>query len=115
MGRKFNVLSANRLHLLVVPAAIAGTVRTHHTWQCPPTKAIGLAGKVNRGCCCTNFSVQIQRVERTKRIRRKRNRFGCGTVCERIEYESLTRRDSAFVPHSIWLANRRPIPDCESG
>ncbi|HCD85271.1 MAG TPA: hypothetical protein DEQ45_15830 [Agrobacterium sp.] len=115
MGRKFNVLSANRLALLAVPPTIADAGRTHHTWQCPKTKAIGLARKVGRSSCCTEFSVQIQPVERIKRIRRKWNRFGCGTVCERIEYESLTRRDSAFVLYSIWLANALPIPDCESG
>ncbi|WP_244600786.1 hypothetical protein [Agrobacterium sp. LAD9] len=115
MGRKFNVLSANRLHLLAVPLTIADAGRTHHTWQRPLTKAIGLARKVAQGDRSTEFSVQIQQVEETKRIRRKWNRFGYGTVCERIEYESLTPRDSAFVLRNIWLASAQPIPDYESG
>jgi len=63
--------------------------RTHHTWQRLPTKAIGLTRKVLQGDQSTKFSISIQIVEQEKRIRRKWNRFGCGTVCERIEYESL--------------------------
>ncbi|CUW96239.1 conserved hypothetical protein [Agrobacterium fabacearum TT111] len=61
------------------------------------------------------FSFLIQILEILKRIRRNRNRFGYGTVCERIEYESLTPMDSAFVLRNIWLADACPIPDCESG
>ncbi|TRB05035.1 hypothetical protein EXN61_18420 [Agrobacterium tumefaciens] len=115
MGRKFNVLSANRLHLLAVPAHHHERDHAHHTWQRPPTKAIGLARKVAAGQFAGEFSIQIQRLDGPKRIRRKWNRFGCGTVCERIEYESLTRPDSAFVLRNIWLENSRPIQDCESG
>ncbi|CUX31345.1 conserved hypothetical protein [Agrobacterium sp. NCPPB 925] len=89
--------------------------RTHHTWQCAPTKAIGLTRKVAEGGFSGGISIQIQRLEGSKRIRRKWNRFGYGTVCERIEYESLTRPDSVFVLRNIWLKNSCLIPDCESG
>jgi len=40
---------------------------------------------------------------------------GQRTVCERIEYESLTQCDSAFVLRNIWLAKAQLIPDYESG
>ncbi|QCM01505.1 hypothetical protein CFBP6624_12790 [Agrobacterium tumefaciens] len=115
MGRKFNVLSANRLHLLAVSRCHHGHGHAHHTWQCLPAKAIGLDCKLMQDAFFLQFYMQIQLVNGEKRIRRKRNREGQRTVCERIEYESLTQRDSAFVLRNIWLAKEQLIPDYESG